>query len=62
MSPAAQTITTEWTAEKCLDKLVQKTQAKQPNKQMVESALRRCQRQRGLKNNLTIQPTNLVRI
>ena len=44
MSPG-QTITTEWTAEKCLDKrkLTNKhpTQARQPNKQMVTSASRR---------------------
>ena len=42
MSPA-QTITTEWTAEKCLDKWQTNapTQARQPNKQMAESAGRR---------------------
>ena len=43
----AQTITTdhEWTAEQCLDKLVQskqtRTQAGQPNKQIVQNAGRR---------------------
>ena len=42
-----QTLTTKWTAEKCLDKRVQskqthmQTQARQPNKQMVESESRR---------------------
>ena len=34
----AQTIITEWTAEKCSDKRVQSKQARQANKQTVESA------------------------
>ena len=47
MSPA-QTVTTEWTAEKCLDKRQTnpQTQARQPNKQMVKSASKKnCKKQ-----------------
>ena len=71
----AQTTTTEWTAEVQSKTNVQ-TQARQVNKQTVESAGARCpsckkqlkqqrqqcKRQRRLKKRLNTQPTNLARI
>ena len=76
----AQTITIEWTAEKCLDKWQKttnfQTPARQPNKQMVESAGRRLlpkwqkaasaatvttPKTTSIKQRLNIQSTNLAR-
>ena len=77
----AQTITIEWTAEKCLDKWQTtskppNTTATQPNKQLVESVVRRLLpkwqkaawaatvttlKTTSIKKRLDIQPTNLAR-